>query len=168
MKFTCRNVFNTDLETYWSKIFFDADYNRNLYVETLGFKQWEIKELTGEWGTARTRKQFLEPKSEAPAVVQKLVGGSITYQEEGRFDPTTNIWTYQISLSKMADKVRIGGKFWVEPRGEKRIERICEVDITVSIPLVGGTVERFIEAETRASYEKTTVFTNNWIAAKGF
>ena len=100
-------------------------------------------------------------------MVTKLVGGSITYQEEGRFDPTTNIWTYQISLSKMADKVRIGGKFWVEPRGEKRIERICEVDISVNIPLVGGTVEKFIEAETRASYEKTTVFTNKWVESKG-
>lgn len=167
MKFTCRNVFNTDIETYWSKIFFDPDYNRALYVDTLGFKQWEIKELTGEYPGVRTRKQFLEPKSDAPAVVTKLVGGSITYQEEGRFDPTTSIWTYQIGLSKMADKVRIGGKFWVESRGEKRIERICDVDITVSIPLVGGTVEKFIEAETRASYEKTTAFTNNWIAAKG-
>ncbi|MFN7699286.1 MAG: DUF2505 domain-containing protein [Deltaproteobacteria bacterium] len=167
MKFTCRNIFHTDADTYWSKIFFYGDYNRGLYVEALQFRKWELVELTGEPGGARTRKQNLEPKSDAPAVVQKLVGGSISYVEQGRFDPASRIWTYDITLSKLADKVRIGGKFWVEPRGDKRIERICEVDISVNIFGVGGIVEKFVESETRDSYEKATVFTNDWIKKHG-
>ena len=167
MKFTCRNIFNTDADTYWSKIFFDPAYNRGVYLDTLQFKKWETVELTGEDGGPRTRKQILEPKSDAPAVVQKLVGGSISYVEQGRFDPTTRIWTYDISLSKLGDKVRIGGKFWVEPRGDKRIERICDVDLNVNIFGVGGVVEKFIEKETRDSYEKTTSFTNEWIRKQG-
>lgn len=167
MKFTCRNIFNTDADTYWSKIFFDPEYNRGVYVDTLQFKKWELVELTGEEGTVRTRKQNLEPKSDAPAVVQKLVGGSISYVEEGRFDPSSRIWTYQIRLSKLSDKVTISGKFWVEPRGDKRIERLCDVDISVNIFGVGGVVEKFVEKETRDSYEKTTTFTNAWIAKHG-
>ena len=63
--------------------------------------------------------------------------------------------------------MRIGGKFWVEPRGDKRIERICEVDISVNIFGVGGIVEKFVESETRDSYEKATVFTNDWIKKHG-
>lgn len=167
MKFTCRNIFNTDADTFWSKIFFDPEYNRSLYVDTLNFTKWETLSLTGENGGARTRKQLLEPKSEAPAVITKLIGGSIQYIEEGRFDPTNRIWTYDISLSKMGDKVRIGGKFWVEARGDKRIERFCDVDIKVDVFGVGGVIEKFVEKETRDSYEKTTTFTNAWIAKHG-
>jgi hypothetical protein len=55
----------------------------------------------------------------------------------------------------------------VEPRGDKRIERICEVDISVNIFGVGGIVEKFVESETRDSYEKATVFTNDWIKKHG-
>lgn len=167
MKFTCRNIFNTDVDTYWSKIFFDPEYNRGLYLDTLHFKKWELVELTGEPGGARARKQNLEPKSDAPAVVQKLVGGSLSYVEQGTFDPTTRLWTYKIQLSKLSDKVSIGGKFWVEPRGDKRIERICDVDISVNIFGVGGVVEKFVEKETRDSYERTTGYTNDWIAKHG-
>lgn len=167
MKFTCRNIFNTDADTYWSKIFFDPEYNRGLYVEALQFKKWELVELTGEPGGVRTRKQNLEPKSDAPAVVQKLVGGSIGYVEQGRFEPNGRIWTYNVQLSKLADKVTIGGKFWVEPRGDKRIERFCDVDISVNIFGVGGVVEKFVEKETRDSYEKATAYTNQWIAKHG-
>lgn len=167
MKFTCRNLFNTDADTYWTKIFFDPEYNRGLYVDALQFKKWELQALTGEPGQARTRRQLLEPKSDAPAVIQKLVGGSLSYVEEGKFDPQSRIWTYQIQLSKLADKVTIGGKFWVEARGDKRIERICDVDLNVNIFGVGGVVEKFIEKETRDSYEKATAYTNAWIAKHG-
>jgi hypothetical protein len=167
MKFTCRNLFNTDADTYWSKVFFDPEYNRGLYVDALQFKKWELVELTGEPGGVRTRKQNLEPKSDAPAVVQKLVGGSISYVEQGRFDPDGRIWTYTIKLSKLSDKVTIGGKFWVEPRGDKRIERLCDVDISVNIFGVGGVVEKFVEKETRDSYEKATAYTNAWLAKQG-
>lgn len=167
MKFTCRNIFNTDAETYWSKIFFDVEYNRGLYLGPLEFTKWEVLELTGEHGGVRTRKQLLEPKSDAPAVVQKLVGGSISYIESGRFDPEKQVWNYEIQLQKLADKAKIGGKFWVEPRGDKRIERICDVDISVNIFGVGGVVEKFVEKQTRDSYEKTAAYTNEWIAKHG-
>jgi hypothetical protein len=87
--------------------------------------------------------------------------------EQGRFDPNGRIWTYTIKLSKLSDKVTIGGKFWVEPRGDKRIERLCDVDISVNIFGVGGVVEKFVEKETRDSYEKATAYTNAWLAKQG-
>ena len=62
----------------------------------------------------------------------------------------------------------IGGTFWVEPRGDKKIERICECEVQVKIFGVGGVVESFIEKTTRESYEKTAAFTNRWLAEKGY
>lgn len=167
-KFTLRNVFETDKDTFWNKLFFDEEYNRRLYLDALGFKGFELLELTGEPGGVRTRRIRTEPKSEAPAVVTKLIGGDISYTEEGRFDPATGIWKYEIKTSKLTDKISITGTFWVEPRGDKKIERFCENDIQVKIFGVGGTVESFIEKTTRDSYAKTEAFTNAFIREKGY
>lgn len=166
-RFTLRNVFETDADSYWSKVFFDPEYNKRLYLDALGFKGFELLELTGEHGGVRTRRIRVEPKTDAPAVVSKLIGGDITYVEDGRFDPKTQIWSFTTTPSKLADKIRISGKFWVEPRGEKRIERACETEIEVKIFGVGGAVESFIEKTTRDSYAKTEAFTNAFIREKG-
>ena len=71
MRFRCQNIFNCDAETYWNKIFFDAEYNRGLYLGTLGFKAFELLAVTGEPGGDRTRKMFTEPKTMKKAVQAK-------------------------------------------------------------------------------------------------
>jgi hypothetical protein len=166
-KFTLRNILETDKDSYWAKVFFDPEYNRRLYLDALGFKGFDLLDLTGEHGGVRTRKIRVEPKTEAPAVVTKLIGGDITYVEDGRFEPTTGIWEFRTTPSKMSDKIKIRGKFWVEPRGDKKIERVCETEIEVGIFGVGGAVESFIEKTTRESYAKTERFTNAFIKEKG-
>lgn len=166
MKATYKHTFNTDLDTYWSKIFFSTEYNEKLFREVLKF-HYELLELTGEPGGPRRRRVRIEPKTEAPAVVKKLIGDSIGYLEEGSFDPVTKKWSYKITTSKMADKISISGLFWAEPRGDKKIERICEVDLNVKVPLVGGEIEKFIAKTTADSYEKAWQFTNQYIAQNG-
>lgn len=167
-KFTVKHTFNTDLETYWGKIFFDDEYNRRLFLDGLGFGLYELIDLKEEPNGAKTRKVRTEPKSEAPAVVKKLIGDSLTYVEEGRFDPATKIWKYNIVTSKLSDKVKIWGDFWAESRGDKKIERFCTCNIEVKIFGVGGAVESFIEKQTRESYERAEAFTNKFIAEKGY
>ncbi len=63
--------------------------------------------------------------------------------------------------------MKIGGTLWVEPRGEKKIERICEVELEVNVFGIGGVVEKFIADTTRESYEKTALYTNDFLARKG-
>ena len=168
MKFTISHVFDTDAESYWEKVFFDPEYNKRLYSkEGLDFKAFEILSMTGNPGENRVRRLRTEPKSDAPAVVKKLIGDGLAYTEDGNYDATKKLWTYKITTSKLADKINIGGRFWVEPKGEKKCERVSEVELKVDIALVGGTVEKFIEKTTRESYEKTFQFTKKFIAEKG-
>jgi hypothetical protein len=56
---------------------------------------------------------------------------------------------------------------WVEPRGDKKVERVVEVDSTVKVFGVGGMIEKLIENATRQSYDQAAAFTNQWIASKG-
>lgn len=167
-KITIRHTFDTDEASYWDRVFFDPEFNRRLYLDALKFKGFEVLSQTGGPGEARTRTMRTEPSSDAPAVVKKLIGDSISYREEGSFDPASGVWTYRITTSKLADKVRISGRFWVEPvAGAKKVERVCECEIEVKIALVGGAVESFIEKTTRESYESAARFTNEFIREKG-
>jgi hypothetical protein len=167
MKVTYRHTFNTDVDTYWTKIFFNQEYNERLFRDALKF-EYELIELKEEPDGTRRRRVRIEPKTDAPAVVKKLIGDSIGYLEEGTFNPTSKKWLYKITTTKMSDKISTAGTFWVEPRGDKQIERICEVELNVKIPLVGGEIEKFIAKTTADSYEKAWQFTNQFIAQKGF
>lgn len=167
MKFSVRNRFNTSVDNYWSELFFDPEYNRRLYSEALGFKGFELVSLTGEKGGARRRVIRTEPAAEAPAVVRKLIGDSLTYTETGTWDPGTRIWKYDIVTSAISDKVRIGGCLYAEPKGDGACERVAEIEIEVKIFGVGGAIEKFIEKTTRDSYVKASKFTNDYIAEKG-
>jgi hypothetical protein len=166
VKFTVRDVFDTDVDTYWNKLFFEEEYNTRLYREGLGFEGFQLLELTGEKGERRTRKMRTEPAADAPAVVRKLIGDSLSYTETGSWDPATKVWSYTIATSKLSDKIRIGGRLWGEPKGEK-MERVAEIEIEVKILGVGGTIEKYVEKTTRDSYVKASAFTNRFIAEKG-
>ena len=167
MKFTVRNTFNTSVDNYWNELFFEPEYNERLYKEGLNFKGFEMIELTGEKGGPRKRVMLTEPAADAPKVVRKLIGDSLTYTETGTWSPETRIWTYNIVTSKLTDKVKIGGILWAEPKGDNQCERVAEIEISVKVFGVGGAVEKFIEKTTRDSYVKASKFTNDFIAEKG-
>ncbi len=119
--FTVRHTFDIDPEGYWRDVFFDDDFNKNLYLRDLGFGRWDIIEPWHEEASGvKVRKIRTEPKADAPKAVKKVIGDSLTYVESGRFDPKTERYTFDIEPSKMADKVHISGEFWVEPRDEAR------------------------------------------------
>ena len=166
MEFTIRDPFETDVDTYWREIFFDEEFNRRLYLEGMGFKGFELLELTGEPGGRRTRVMRSEPTADAPAVVKKFAGDSFAYTERGTFDPDTGVWSYDIEVGKLSDRVRIGGRLWAEPAGDGRCERVAQVHIDVKVFGIGGAVEKFIEKTTRESYAKATAFTAKWIAER--
>jgi hypothetical protein len=165
-KFTLRDTFSTNEETYWSKAFFDLDYNQELYVKTLRFASYELLERKDEGGGSFSKRTRMEPPLDGPAVVKKLVGDSLSYVEEGRFDAKTRRWKYNMVPSKMADKVTIKGELWVEPKGDK-IERVCTVEVDARIFGVGGIFESFLEKQTRDSYKAVAAFTEDFIKRNG-
>lgn len=168
MRFTISHVFNTDIDTFWDKVFYDDEYNRRLFLEGLGFKSFEQLSLEELPDGKKRRKIRTEPTAEAPAAVRKLIGDSLAYTEEGTFDPKTRRIQYSVVPSKLADKIITNGEFWVEARGDKKCERFTVVDLNVKIMLVGGAVEGFVEKTTRDNYDKAAAFTNKWLAEKGY
>jgi hypothetical protein len=162
-KFTIRHTFDCDPETFMTKTFRSQSFNKDLYIKGLEFKGYDILEDKEDADGKLHRRVRTEPKADAPAAVRKVLGDSLSYVEEGVLDPKTGRYKYTITPSKLANKVSIKGELWVEPRGEKRCERIVDVSISVDVFGVGRLIENFVEKTTRDSYDKASDWTRKWL-----
>jgi len=114
-----------------------------------------------------TRRTENSPAAEVPKVVANVLGNTVNYVEEGRFDPATKKWSFQIIPAIAANKIHSSGVLWLETRGEKRVERFVEIDVQVKIFGIGSMIEQQIEKQSRESYGQAAAFTNQWIRDKG-
>ncbi|HVJ94795.1 MAG TPA: DUF2505 family protein [Labilithrix sp.] len=164
---TLRHEFNTDEDTYWSKIVLDQAFNKKMFEGELGFSGWNLVEFK-EDDAKISRKIHVEPPSgNLPGPIKKLVGDRVTYTEDGVFDKKAKRYSFKITPSTLADKMKLNGEFWVERIADKKICRVCRVTVEVKVFAVGGAIEERILADMRTSYDRGSSFTNQHIAEHG-
>jgi hypothetical protein len=167
MKYTIEDTFDVSPARYW-QVFFDDEYNRALWPY-LNIECKPLKlERTGEGDDLRiVREQHLTPKREVPAIIAKFVKGAISYTERNEFTARTNSMRTTTTPSFMADKIHTVGTYRLDVLGPEKVNRVWEGEIDVSIPLVGGKVEKLLAEEVRDSYKRATEFTRKWHAEHG-
>jgi hypothetical protein len=165
--FTVKNEFPTDQTTFWEKCFFDEEYNRRLYAETLKFPGWKLLEMKTE-GNKIIRKVHIDPPvTGMPGPVKKALGDKFSYVEEGTYDKTTHRYTFKVTPSTMADKAKTAGELWTESIGDKKIIRHAKVHVEVKVFMIGGMVEDKLLGDLKDSYEAAAAFTQKFLAEKG-
>jgi hypothetical protein len=165
--FKLTHEINCGTDTFW-EIFFDRAFNEALYREKLEFPEYSILEQN-ETDTQITRKAAGQPKlSNMPGPVAKILGSGFKYTENGSFDKAKKVWTWKMTPSTLADKLRQEGTCKVEPIGDdgKRVRRVVEIVNEAKIFGVGGIIEGFAEKSLRDGWDKSAVFLNEWIAKK--
>jgi hypothetical protein len=96
--------------------------------------------------------------------MQKLLK-SIAYTEYDDLDWATNVMDIDIKTAVLQDQFKMGGKYSVTPLdGGARCRREFKGEVKVSIPLIGGRVEKYMLDELKNSYDKAAVTTRRWIA----
>lgn len=166
MRFTLRHTINTDVDSFW-ELFFAADYNETMFTGELKFSNYEVLSLTREDDGSVARRTDNAPPLELPPALRRVVGDLSSYIEVGRFDGKTKRWSADVTPSTMADKIKTHVELRVEARGDKRCERIADLDVDVKIFGIGKVMEKFVEQQTREAYDASARFTNSWIADKG-
>ena len=160
-KFTVTHEINCNEETFW-KLFLDKEFNERLYKH-LGFPQFTI--LSQEENDQKvTRKVHGQPKMDMPGPVAKLLGSSFSYDEEGALDKKSKVWSWKMTPSALADKMRNGGTMRVEKVGDDKVRRIADIDIEAKIFGVGGLIESSAEKQLRQGWDDSAVYMNNYIA----
>ena len=166
MRYTIKHTLNTDIDTFWNKIFFDPDYNQKLFKERLKFKVYDVLALEHKPDGSVYRKTECAPPIEMPSMAKKVIGDSTGYIETGHYDPKTRRFNTDVQPKMGGDKIQMRVSIWAEPRGDKQIERFVDVDSNVKIFGIGRMLEGLIESNTRESYDIAAEFTNKWIVDK--
>jgi hypothetical protein len=162
MKTTLRHTFDLGADAFWQDVFFDHAFLERMYKEALGCVAVTFLEDSGDRPEGRTRRFTFSQRLDAPAPIRKLFGESTTMEERGHFDPQKKRWCFTMIPDRMADKVRISGETWIEPAGEGKVERVDELEYTVSIFGIGSLAEKFMASATAESFAKQVAYTREY------
>jgi hypothetical protein len=157
---TVTTTIDCDVDTFW-KTFFDRDFNQKLYSEGLGFKRFEIVEMSDSG-----RRVKGVPKVNAPGPVAKLLGDSFGYEEAGTLDKASNTYRWKMTPNTMGDKLFTSGSVKIEPAGDGKVRRTSEATIEAKVFGLGGVLESTAEGEIRQSFEREAAFMNRWFSEK--
>jgi Protein of unknown function (DUF2505) len=162
-----RHVYDCDEDTFWREILFDAEFNRRLYVEHLGFEQWDVLRDEDDERERRREIRVHPVTGELPAALAKVVGDNIGYTEKGVFDKRRRRYTADVIPNRMPDKLRIRAELYVEPRGDSRCERFVDLRVEAKIFGIGGLIERRILSDTIDGYDRGYAFGQRYLAERG-
>lgn len=144
-------------------MFFDKDFNTTLFLQELGFPEYETLKLE-ETDDTIFRKVRGMPKMDMPKPVVKLLGDGFSYTEEGTFDRKTGLWKWFMTPAKLADKLRNGGTVTCEKISDDKCRRIATIDIEAKVFGIGGLIESSSEKQMTDGWNKSAAYMNRWIA----
>jgi len=161
LKLTLHHDIHCSADRFW-ELFFDPAFVREMIVDGLGFASCDVGPLVDE-GALRKRETRVIPKIDVPAAVAKLLGPKLGYVEKGQLDTRTQAWTYEIVLSVLSDRIKMGGTMTVDPKGDSLCERHSELWVDVRIFGLGGLVERAAESNMRSGWNRSAEWMNGWL-----
>ena len=161
MQFNFAHDFDIDVANYW-KIFLSPEFNQDMFMNELKMKHYAVKEKTDD-GKHMHRVQDVEPSVPIPGFMQSLVK-STGYREIDELDYATNTMRVTIETQMFKDRFSMAGNYQVTPLdGGKRCRREFKGEVKVSIPLIGGKVEKYMMEQMRDSYDAAARCTRRWI-----
>jgi len=158
------DLFECNVETYWSKLFFDEAYNRELFVGALKFESWTLVR-TEENEKSITRVVDAVPRvGELPGPIKRLIKNGAGYREESVFDKATQRCSAKVTPVSLSDRLSIKGVTLTEPVSDRQCNRVFQTTVKADVFVVGGMLENLILDNLEKSYRKAAKFSNQWIA----
>jgi len=159
--------FDCDETALWQVFFFDDEYNRRLYLDTLRFPVWKVLEQKVTEAALERRVEIHPVVENLPGPLKALVGDRFHYIEEGRLDRKTNRYAFRVLPSTLADKTHISGEMYPERLGETRCRRVIDFKVDVKVMIVGKLAEQKTIQDTQTNYDRAAVFTRTYLKEKG-
>jgi hypothetical protein len=125
-------------------------------------KKYDVQEMNDD-GKKMHRVQSLEPSTPIPGFLQTIVK-STGYTEVDDLDWATNTMRIKIETAMFKEKFNMHGDYIVTALdGGKRCRREFKGEVKVSVPLLGGKIEKFMMEQIRDSYDIAARCTRKWI-----
>jgi hypothetical protein len=160
--FTITQDIATDVATHWT-LFLDDAYDRAQYIEGLHYPAYELVERTETDAEVR-RTIRVTPLLDLPGPVQKLLGKGFGYEESGRFDKATQIWSSTTTPNMLRGRLRSTSTVRCEPAGDVRCTRIIELAVEANVFAIGSLVESSLEKNFRTGWAGVAAYMNKRVA----
>ncbi|MEP7049842.1 MAG: DUF2505 family protein [Pseudomonadota bacterium] len=160
------HLFKCSEETFWTKVFFDDEYNRRLFQEVLKFPVWRVSKTEERGDEVLRTIEASPPIGDLPGPLKAVVGDNAGYEERGVFNKKTRRYRVQVVPNRMADKISVVVEMWTEPAGDAQCKRFAKATATAKIFGIGGMLEKKMLSDLERSYEKSATFTNTFVAEK--
>jgi len=98
----------------------------------------------------------------SPAVRRVVDPARLTWVEDSTTDRTTHISRFRILPDNYAALLHCEGTFTLTPEGDGASRRLADGDLKVSVPLVGGKVERAILSGLEEHAATEVELVNSW------
>jgi len=154
-----QQLIDCSAQEFWKRIFQSEDFNRYLY-EGLGF-EYELQAWDPDAGYRRAK---VSPSHQMPKALARVLGERFSYTEEGKFDPASERYEFQVIPSAMPDRIRAGGLVVVEPVSELQCERRVTIEFRAEVIGIGRLIEAYLVTSTREQYAKNAALANEYLA----
>jgi hypothetical protein len=164
--FRVEHRFNCSEEAFWSKVFFDQDYNRRLFLEYLKFTGWRVIKSEERDDQVQRVVEAIPPIGDLPGPLKSIVGDGAGYEERGVFDRKTRHYKATVVPNRLADKISVQIEISTVADGPEHCKRVAKGSVSAKIFGVGGLLEKKMIADLEKSYAKSAEFTNAFVAEK--
>lgn len=163
MQFSFVHEFDVDPSGFW-QMFFNEEYERELF-KRLRMRTYVVLERK-DAGNEYRRTLKLEPELAVPSWAQSVVKdtGYTEYDVLSRDRSTMDV---RIEPQMMKERFNMRGTFKVTSLGAGRCRREFSGEVKISVPLLGGKIEKLMVDQMREGYDAAAEFTREWIRKHG-
>lgn len=162
MRFRLAHEFDVSPEKFWS-VFFIKAYNEELYKQ-LHFHHYELLEFEEhEQGRSMKRVQKLEPGSSLPSWASSLIP-SMAYTEYNLYNKQKSNMEVNLESALLKDRFWFQGIYQVSPLPNQRCFRDFVGEVKISVPLLGGKLEKLVIEQLQAAEPTVIQVTKKWLA----
>ena len=160
-KITLTHEINCSVDRFW-EVFFDQEFNQKLFLDHLGFPEYEvIKQETKDDGTVE-RIIRGRPQMNVPKPVAKALGDKFGYEESGKKEG--DVWKWSMKTNTLTDKLHTKGSVRCEKISDDKCRRVAEIEMEAKVFGIGKLIEQSTEKEMREGWDKSAAFMNKWLA----
>lgn len=103
--------------------------------------------------------------ADMPGFAKKVLGETNDLVQNEKWTKDGDGYVCDLNIESPGKPLKITGKLSIQPTGDATSDWTVDMDISASVPLVGGKIEGVVEGETQTSLGKEYEYNKSWLAS---
>lgn len=160
MNFSFAHDFDIDAQAFWD-MFLSEPFEAELF-KRLKMRSYTVLERKDEGNVVR-RSIKLDPEMNVPSWASGVIKDT-GYTEHDVYYKDRSSMDVRVEPTMMKDRFSLSAVFKVTPLGPGRCRREFTGEAKVSVPLLGGKIEKMLVEQMKTGYDQAAEVTRDWIA----